>query len=172
MRATSILIVVFVAFFVNCKEDVDCTVPTSWDVNMDRVAVEQATIDQYLLDSAITTESHPSSGIKYVIQESGAGEVADMCKLVTKQYEITFLDGTPLISTLGSSFAERTALSNDIPAWQAGIPLVQDGGLITLYVPSPYAYGSSGRIFNVDGVNVTVPPNTILIFKISVIKVE
>ena len=167
----AILLVFICSFFLGCKKEVDCTIPLEFDVDQTRVALEGETIDKYLLDSGITAQTH-ATGLRYVIHELGVGNTANLCSLVVKQYSLTLLDGTPIINTLGGSSAERTSLGVEIPAWKIGIPLVQDGGLITLYVPSPLGYGNTSRTFNNDGLNVTVPPNSIVVFKIAVMSVE
>ena len=154
-----------------CKDNQDCSLPTSYEVDQARMLLDIERIDQYLLDSAITAQVH-ESGIRYVIHATGAGNTADLCSYVTKQYALSLLDGTNVINLLGGVRAERSSLALDMPAWQIGTPLVQDGGLITLFVPSPLGYGSSVRTFDNNGVNVTVPPNSILIFTIAVISVE
>ena len=48
--------------------------------------------------------------------------------------------------------------------WQAAIPLIAPGGSITLYLPSSLAYGARAQ-------NGT-PANSILIFKIDLIRVN
>ena len=166
-----LLYVIVVAILIGCKDPQDCSLPTNYTVDQARLLLEVETIDKYILDSAITAQAH-ETGIRYIIHTAGTGNSADMCSYVTKQYALSMLDGTTIVNFLGGVTAERSALALDMAAWQIGIPLVQEGGLITLFVPSPLGYGNVARTFNNNGLNVTVPPNTSLIFTIAVMKVE
>lgn len=118
-------------------------------------------IDDYLLDNNIDAQEDPS-GLRYRITEPGAGSTPDASSNVVVEYEGRFLSSGVVFD--GSETGVEFPLSNLITAWQIGIPLIAEGGSITLYVPSGLAYGSRG--------NSSIPPNSILIFDIKLLEVN
>ncbi|RNC84459.1 MAG: hypothetical protein ED557_05605 [Balneola sp.] len=123
-----------------CKQD--CSDPNI-NVSETQLAEDIAAIDAYLAEEGIDAEVHPS-GIRYVIKREGDGDRPDACAQVFVTYE------GRLISN-GNVFDGRTSptaldLDTVIPGWRIGIPLIKDGGRISLYIPSVLAYGSSGTV--------------------------
>lgn len=58
-----------------------------------------------------------------------------------------------------------TALSNVIPGWTQGVPGMKVGGTRELLIPSALAYGSQGS-------GSTIPPNSNLVFDVTVTKTQ
>tara|TARA_R110000868_G_scaffold259361_5_gene517289 strand:+ start:52862 stop:53395 length:534 start_codon:yes stop_codon:yes gene_type:complete len=131
-----------------------CDSEPNLDVDQDQLAIDVAKIDAYLETKRAeieangnTIEIHPS-GIRYVIKRKGTGDRPKICDDITVTYE------GKVIST-GFSFDKSTNLTsidlgNTITGWQIGLPLIKDGGgdetgRITLYIPSVYGYGATGR---------------------------
>ncbi|MCP4458785.1 MAG: hypothetical protein GY816_12295 [Cytophagales bacterium] len=80
---------------------------------------------------------------------------------VTAKYEGWFLNGNVFdASTTGATFP----LSRVIVAWQITVPLIKEGGKITIYAPSGYCYGHSGY--------ADIGPNTNLIFDIELVSIN
>ncbi len=100
----------------------------------------------------------------YNITTPGAGtSIANLCSDISVDYKGQLTNGTgfdssynrgPLVATLGRL----------IPAWQKGIPLIKEGGKISLYIPPTLGYGNQA--------NGPIPANSILIFDISLLGVS
>lgn len=125
----------------------------------EQLAVDTQILDEYLADNNITAQIDPS-GLRYVIQEPGSGTTPDQSSSVRVAYEGTFLDGGVFDSNENIVFPLR----NLIEGWQIGIPLIQEGGDITLYIPSGLAYGT-------QGIPGFIPGNSNLIFTIQLLEV-
>lgn len=120
-------------------------------------------IDAYLSENNIENVQEHSSGLRYVINKQGSGKTPGLCSQVSVNYQGKLMsDGT----TFDQSQNPVTfPLRNLIYGWQIGIPLLQSGGSITLYIPSAYGYGSRGS-------GESIPPNANLIFEIDLISVQ
>lgn len=120
-------------------------------------------IDAYLSENNIENVQEHESGLRYVINEQGTGDFPKLCSQVTVNYQGQLMsDGTVFDQ---SQNPVTFPLRNLVYGWQIGIPLLQAGGSITLYIPSVYAYGSRGS-------GESIPPNANLIFEISLINVD
>lgn len=123
--------------------------------------LDDATIVKFLADKNITAIKH-SSGLYYQIILPGDGNFTyTNSTQVTVNYTGRLLSGavfdktsTPLQWTLGQL----------IVGWQIGIPLIQKGGKIRIFVPSQYGYGPQGY--------GPIPANAVLDFDIELIDVN
>ncbi|HNB81215.1 MAG TPA: FKBP-type peptidyl-prolyl cis-trans isomerase [Chitinophagaceae bacterium] len=116
-------------------------------------------IENYLNSKGITATQAPS-GFFYVIGNAGSGTRPNLCSSVTVKYKGTLLNGSVFDqSTSNVSFP----LQNLIVGWQKGLPLIQKGGQITLYIPPSLGYGSYAQ----SG----IPANSTLIFDIDLVGV-
>jgi FKBP-type peptidyl-prolyl cis-trans isomerase len=105
---------------------------------------------------------HPS-GIFYKIVTKGSGVVPVVCSDVTVKYvgRVTS-SSTPFDqNSTGVTFT----LGQLILGWQIGIPLIQKGGSIILYIPPSLGYGSTGA-------GASIPPNSYLVFTIDLVNVQ
>ena len=125
----------------------------------EQMAIDIEILDEYLADNNITAQTDPS-GLRYVIREQGDGPTPELTSTVRVGYEGTLLNGDVFDANESAAFP----LNNLIAGWQIGIPLIQEGGDITLYIPSGLAYGPQGR----SGV---IPANANLIFTIQLLEV-
>ncbi|MDW3191432.1 MAG: FKBP-type peptidyl-prolyl cis-trans isomerase [Cytophagales bacterium] len=125
----------------------------------EQMAIDLEILDEYLADNNITAQTDPS-GLRYVIREQGNGPTPELTGTVRVGYEGTLLNGDVFDSNEGTSFQ----LNNLIEGWQIGIPLIQEGGDITLYIPSGLAYGP-------QGIPGFIPANANLIFTIQLMEV-
>ena len=99
-------------------------------------------------------------GFYYIIHSPGSGPKPTVRSNVTVNYEGSLTNGKVFDSGKNISFG----LYQLILGWQEGIPLIAPGGSITLYLPPSLAYGSRAQ----GG----IPANSILIFKIDLIRVN
>lgn len=114
-------------------------------------------IDSHLSKNDIIAEEH-KSGIRYVIEKEGTGASPSATSRVIVKYEGAFLSGEVFDrNDLGINFS----LVGLIDSWAIMIPEMKEGGKMTIYTPSKFAYGSSG-----SGV---IPPNTVLVFEIELV---
>ena len=158
----TILLLIFSLTLLNCKKD-SCD-ELNLQVNEAQLQEDIAKIDAYLATIQDDIEAqgyeikeHPS-GIRYVIKRKGNGDKPNRCDGIAATYQGKLIsngdtfDANPNITSF--------TLSNTITGWQIGLPLIGEGGRMTLYIPSVYAYGSSGRP------NGGIPPNANLEFEI------
>lgn len=126
--------------------------------NIDRVAIDQEIIEQYLADNNIPAQKH-ESGIYYLIENQGSGGSPTYTSEIVVKYKGYLTDGTIFDQTNGTS--ANFNLANLIVGWQIGIPLLEKGGKGTFFIPSYLGYGR----FPPSG----IPENAVLIFDIELI---
>ena len=143
-----------VVLWLGCSKD-ECSLEPNLAVNQDQLAQDIETIDAYLAANEIEAQTHPS-GLRYVIKRSGDGDRPNYCSNVSVSYEGKTLNGNIFDSR---STPINFPLQNLITGWQIGIPLIKEGGRITLYIPSVYAYGA-------NGIGSDILPNASLEFEI------
>ncbi|UHG90749.1 FKBP-type peptidyl-prolyl cis-trans isomerase [Spirosoma oryzicola] len=120
---------------------------------------ETTALKQYI-DSNHIKATADKRGFYYTIQSPGSGAKPTVCDNVTVNYKGQLTNG----STFDSGDDVSFGLNQLIVGWQEGIPLVAPGGSLTLYLPPSLAYGSQEQ----SG----IPANSILIFKIDLIKIN
>ncbi len=120
---------------------------------------EIATLKHYI-DSSHIAAKFDERGFYYTIDAPGKGAKPDACSNVTVNYSGKLTNGKTFDSASGISFY----LNQLILGWQEGIPLVAPGGSITLYLPPSLAYGSQDQN--------DIPGNSILVFKIDLVKIN
>ncbi len=121
---------------------------------------ERATIQAYAVANGITATEH-SSGIFYQIINPGSGTVPTASSNVSVKYIGKLTSG--MIFDDKTTTAVNIGLSQTIKGWQYGMPLIGEGGMIKLIIPSSLGYGCTG--FG------TVPESAILYFEIELIDV-
>ena len=117
-------------------------------------------------EGIVTTDS----GLQYVIQDQGTGATPQAKSTIVVSY-------TAVSATKGNIFGRAKAFQDGsefnmnkvIDGWKEGLPLIKEGGKITLYVPSHLAYGRDG----IKHRNLyIIEPNDALIFDIELVKVS
>lgn len=153
-------VIFFTSFLSSCLKD---NSGPSFEVQLMR---DLAIIDAYLEENSIEAEIDPS-GLRYVIHINGSGAQPTLQQCVTFDFSAKLLTGT----IFESGENAKSPLYFLIDGLKIGLPLISEGGSITLFIPSVYAYGRSGNppqipgnanlIFDVQLFNVTnVNPNT------------
>jgi FKBP-type peptidyl-prolyl cis-trans isomerase FkpA len=120
-------------------------------------------IQKYLKSKGLAAEKTPN-GIYFIIEKQGSGDAPTIGSTVEVDYRGTLLDGKEFDSSYKRGEKAKFPLSQVIPGWQQGIPLLKPGGKGKLFIPSGLAYGQQG--------NPSIPPNSPLIFEVELYSVE
>jgi len=136
--------------FISCADDSDSI---SYQTEDD--------IIQYLEENNINAE-RSETGLYYVINKQGVGNVPTDYSNITVNYKGYLLDG----SVFGNSVAEgnRVNLTQVIEGWAEGLKYFNEGGEGTLFIPPSLAFGDS----ELNG----IPSGSVLIFDIEILEVE
>ncbi len=150
----NILLVLFSAFLLfGCGKDSDA------DTFEEQLALDLISIDDYLAENNITHQIH-SSKIRYVLSEKQEGKSPSIKNEVAVRYQSFLLTGEKVAEdTIGLT----VSVANSIQAWRHMILEMKEGDVLTMYAPSVYCFGATGRR--------NVPPNTNLIFEIELLYV-
>ena len=126
---------------------------------------EQQQIEAYLAANSLPASKH-ASGMYYQVSMAGSGATPTLCSVVSVGYTGKL--------TNGSVFDQQQLISFDlgrvIEGWKKGLPLIQKGGRIKLYIPPSLGYGSVDVKDN-NGA-VVIPANSILIFDVEMFEVN
>ncbi|MEO1022765.1 MAG: FKBP-type peptidyl-prolyl cis-trans isomerase [Bacteroidota bacterium] len=144
----------------SCLES-ECGLNPTFSVVTEQHNADISAIDEFLNENELEAQIHPS-GVRYIINEGGSGDRPTLCDRVIVDYTGSLmLEGTVFEDPEEpASFA----LSTLIPGWQIGIPLINAGGNVTLFIPSTLAYGTQARD--------NIPANSILRFDIELLAVN
>jgi FKBP-type peptidyl-prolyl cis-trans isomerase FkpA len=123
-------------------------------------SAELASLQAYLASKNITATLH-SGGFYYVIHTQGTGVSPMQSSTVTVKYVGKLTND--VIFDQDQTGTKSFVLSSLILGWRRGLPLIQEGGSITLYIPPSLGYGCSA-VGN-------IPPGSNLIFTIDLIDV-
>jgi FKBP-type peptidyl-prolyl cis-trans isomerase FkpA len=148
MKRSVYILLVFVMATISCKKKDNCP-----ETTITAPASEVANLRTYIQSNNITAVEDPR-GFFYTIDAAGTGARPTTCSAVTVAYVGKLTTGSTFDSSSNASFY----LSGLIAGWQEGIPLIAQGGSITLYLPPSLAYGPAAQ----QG----IPANSNLVFKI------
>jgi FKBP-type peptidyl-prolyl cis-trans isomerase FkpA len=121
-----------------------------------QAATDDANIQAYLKAKSITATKDPS-GLYYQVVTPGTGAYPTSASTVTVNYSGKLLDGTAFDSSNGFV----TPLTSVIAGWTIGIPHINVGGRIILFIPSGLGYKNSSA--------GSIPANSVLIFTVDLI---
>lgn len=125
------------------------------------LAAEVEQIDQFLAAEGIDAVEDPT-GLRYVIHTQGTGESPIITDQITVNFEGRLFDGGSVFDAADGVAFPLNAL---ILGWQIGVPNIQEGGSMTLYIPSSLGFGPRG-------VSPDIPPNAITVFDVDLILVQ
>ncbi len=154
-------VVLSIFTFSGCDKNEGCSSEPNLLVSQDQLAIDIAAIDAYLLENEINAQTD-ETGIRYVINKEGTGGKPDLCSIATVTYQGKLMSNGAVFDSRDTPIS--FPLRNLIVGWQIGIPKVKEGGTITLYLPSVYAYGAF--------VKQDIPANSNLIFEITLLSVN
>ncbi|WP_210515402.1 FKBP-type peptidyl-prolyl cis-trans isomerase [Hymenobacter terricola] len=147
-----------------CKKDDSTTTTTT-----DYAPIDNAIIQKYLTDNAITTAQKQASGLYYLpVVSNPTGTRAVAGKLVYVLYTGRLMDGTVFdASSMHNNVPISFVLGQGrvIAGWDEGIALMHEGEKAQLLIPSALAYGASGS-------GTTIPANSVLRFEVELVAVR
>ncbi len=163
MKSKQVLIAAFVVlsmFAAGClKSDSNPSSNCTPNTTGVPTAAEVSAVQAHLTANSITATQHPS-GLFYKINVQGTGATPTATSRVTVKYTGKLTNGSVFDqNTTGTTFT----LNQLITGWQIGLPLIQKGGSIDLYLPPTLGYGCN----SVGG----IPAGSITIFNIELIDV-
>ncbi|MEP7238332.1 MAG: FKBP-type peptidyl-prolyl cis-trans isomerase [Ferruginibacter sp.] len=123
-------------------------------------ASEMASLQAFITANNLTATLHPD-GFFYRILNPGSGATPTQASTITFKYTGTLTNGTIFDqNNTGAVFV----LSQLILGFRRGIPLIQKGGSIILYIPPSLGYGCQQT-----GI---IPPGSNLIFSVELVDVQ
>jgi FKBP-type peptidyl-prolyl cis-trans isomerase len=122
-------------------------------------------IEKYMADNNLNGE-RTESGLYYILITEGTGPQVEAGKKVTVHYTGTLIDGTKFDSSYDRNqpFEVVVGERRVIKGWDEGLQKMKVGEKCKLIIPSVLGYGEYDM-----GV---IPPNSILIFDMEILKVE
>jgi FKBP-type peptidyl-prolyl cis-trans isomerase FkpA len=151
--------------FTACKKDEDESCPLT-DQIITVPASEITDLETYLSSKGITNAVKDSRGFYYTIQNPGTGITPSLCNFITVYYAGKLTNDVIFDQTTSGSPISFGLGGNLIEGWKKGIPLIKQGGRITLYLPPSLGYG------NQSVGNGKIPANSILIFDVELLEVR
>ncbi len=127
-------------------------------VNLDKQQIEAG------MRSGKTGALDTLSGIYYTMLKEGSGNPVSLEDTVTVHYK-GYLYATNEVFDQTKEKPAAFPLKRLIKGWQIGVPLCREGGKIKLVIPSALAYSIRTRA-------AKIPPNSILVFEIEVVKTK
>ncbi len=124
-------------------------------------ASEITVITDYLSANSLSATQH-CSGVFYSITSAGTGKQPNACNTVNVKYTGRLINGNVFDQQVVNPVP--IGLSTVITGWRIAIPLIKEGGTMTLYIPPYLGYGAQ-EVKDNNG-NVVIPANSTLIFTI------
>ncbi|HNP17982.1 MAG TPA: FKBP-type peptidyl-prolyl cis-trans isomerase [Fulvivirga sp.] len=125
------------------------------DPTIEQLNKDVAIIDAYLKQNSITAIADPS-GIRYVVHNQGSGLKAYFADSLTLTYSIEVLSTGVEVENVES---EKKKVNNILSGVNFAASKIQEGGSMTVYIPSFYGYGATAK--------TDVPPNSVLIAEVT-----
>lgn len=126
-----------------------------------------ASVSQALPDNELSAQGGYASGLKIEDFVVGTGKEAIAGSQITVHYTGTFLDGTKFDSSVdrGTPFEFTLGVGQVIRGWDQGVQGMKEGGKRKLTIPSDLAYGD-------NGIPPAIPPKSVLVFEVELLKVK
>lgn len=153
-----------ISLFTSCgKSSGDCPYNESSAV---APQAETEAVAAYLAGAGITDAVKHASGFYYKIVTPGTGtKTPNLCSQIGINYKGQLTNGTIFDQTTTQMAVFN--LNGLIVGWQKGIPLINKGGKIILYLPPSLAYGS--QVIRDQSGNTLIPGNSILVFTVELV---
>ena len=105
-----------------------------------------------------------ASGLQYKVLKAGEGKSPSVIDKVEVHYRGSLIDGTEFDSSYKRNKTITFPLNGVIKGWTEGLQLMKEGAKYEFYIPPELGYGSGGT----SG----IPPDSVLIFEVQLIKVQ
>ncbi len=105
------------------------------------------------------------SGLQYIVEKTGDGEVPKATDVVRTHYRGTLIDGTVFDSSYDRGEPAEFPVNGVIPGWTEALQMMHVGDKWKLFIPADLAYGERGAG------NGQIPPNATLIFDIELLNI-
>lgn len=105
-----------------------------------------------------------SSGLQYEVVSEGTGRMPVDSNQVTVHYTGTLIDGKVFDSSVQRGQPVTFPVTGVIPGWVEALKMMKEGAKWRLVIPPQLAYGPQGQ--------GPIPPNSVLIFDVELIKVN
>lgn len=126
------------------------------------VESEEAAMIGYATSISIPAVRH-SSGLYYYIENTGNATMPNLNSNLKVNYIGKLLNGTVFDQTTPATGPVTFALGGVIFGWQLGLPLIGEGGVIHLIIPSSLGYGCTD--------NGPIPAYSVLHFRVELVDV-
>lgn len=104
------------------------------------------------------------SGLQYKVLKAGDGKSPSATDTVEVHYRGSLINGTEFDSSYKRNKTITFPLNEVIKGWTEGLQLMKEGAEYEFYIPPELGYGPGGT----SG----IPPNSVLIFEVKLIKVQ
>ena len=104
-----------------------------------------------------------SSGIQYEVITEGSGPKPSLQNTIKAHYRGSLLNGKEFDSSYRRNQPFEAPLTALIKGWQEVIPLMPEGSVWKLWIPSELAYGDRGA--------GAIPPGATLLFEIELLQI-
>ena len=125
----------------------------------ERFALDTMLIDQFIAENNIQNVQIEPNGVRYVIHEEGPGLRPSVSDDIKIDFEGRLLDGEVFDSGI-----ETFDLEGLITGLQFTVPFIREGGRMTIYIPSFFAWGGFGN-------GEEIPPFSNVIFELTLVEI-
>ncbi|MBK5270441.1 MAG: FKBP-type peptidyl-prolyl cis-trans isomerase [Bacteroidia bacterium] len=105
-----------------------------------------------------------SSGLQYLVIKEGTGSIPLISDTVKAHYKGALLDGKEFDNSFKRGQPFSAPLRSLIKGWQEALPLMSEGSLWRLWIPSDLAYGDRGA-------GNDIPGGATLLFEVELISI-
>ncbi len=125
-------------------------------------------INDYAIGHKLKVKRTPS-GLSYVLKKKGKGANVVLGNTIVVDYEGYLLDDSIFDSTYKKNepFKFQIGKGKTIDGWEEGLQYFKKGSEGWLLIPSQLAYGPQ----SIEDVDINIPANSVLIFKIKVVDI-
>jgi FKBP-type peptidyl-prolyl cis-trans isomerase len=135
------------------------------ETNKSRMKMEEQLIENYILRKGLHTQQ-TGTGLRYVIQKKGNGELAKPEDMAEVKYKVSLLNGTLCYQTEGDeTITFRVDRDQVESGLHEGIKLLNPGSKALFILPSHLAHGLTGD-------QDKIPPSSTVIYEIELISLN
>ncbi|HUP12680.1 MAG TPA: FKBP-type peptidyl-prolyl cis-trans isomerase [Niastella sp.] len=166
LSITTLFASVFI--FSSCSKNKSEPQPCTYDSCATKAPASEILAVQHYLDSAGITATQHCSGLFYTIETAGAGNAPNACQDIGVRYKGMLTNGNVFDS---SNQEIPLNLGFVIQGWRNTVPMLKQGGKMTLYIPPTLGYGKDPQYNPRKPTEVLIPGNSILIFNVELVAV-